>query len=360
MKRIVVKVGTSVLTHDDGSLNLRSIRNITEQIVAIKKQKIDVVLISSGACGAGKNIYKENDFVKKKDLLSKDKITQRQVFASIGQPRLLHRYLEAFLLHNFFCAQILVTKEDFRDRGHFLNMSNCMHALLSNQIVPIINENDAISIDERMFSDNDELAGMISTMVNADKLVIMTNVDGLFTGDPKLLDSKLIEKINPNDNWRQYIQDTKSSMGRGGMKTKCQMADKLARLGVETILVNGERENAMLNVINNEIPCTRFVAHSKVSSIKKWIAVSEDSKKGSIIVNKGAEEAISQNGGSLLPIGAIGVSGNFKKGDIVAIKNKDGETFALGVARYDIERCKERIGKPNQKPMVHRDALFLG
>lgn len=358
MSRIVVKVGTNVLTDDDGKLDDKIIAGLVKQISEIKRQHTDVVLISSGAVASGKKIYQQTDSVKKRDLLSRDKIIQRQVFASLGQIKLMDTYFKEFLKHRFFCSQVLATREDFRDRKHYLNMRNCLEGLLSNHIVPIINENDVISIQELMFSDNDELAAMISSMINAKKLIILTNVNGLYDGDPDKKGAKLIEKVDCDDNCQACICDKKSTLGRGGMATKCKIGQKLSKMGIETVLVNGKQEDVLHKVLSNDFKGTTFMASKKVSAIKKWLAVAPDIERGAIMVNKCAQEAILK-GASILPVGVIGVEGNFEEGSTIYIKNEEGDVFAGGLIRVTSEEAREKIGKSNQEPLVRRDYIFL-
>lgn len=358
MKRIVVKIGTNVLTDARGELDYDLIRSLVAQIVAIKKNHIDVVVVTSGAVAAGKGEYRAHDCVKKKDLLSKDKIAQRQVFASIGQTRLMDLYYRYFLENCFFCAQVLATKEDFRDREHFLNMHNCLEALLYNHIVPIINENDVISINELMFSDNDELAGLLSSMISADRLIILTNVDGLYNGDPASPAAQLIGEVKTGDKWRNFISAQKSSLGRGGMETKCAMAEKLAKIGIETIFTNGKNEQALARVMSGDYIGTRFVPAKKASGVKKWAAVSAGRGGRYAVLNAGATEAV-RKGASVLLVGVVGIEGEFAKGDLIELKDEKGAVFGIGVARFASAEAQAKIGQKNEKPLVHLDSLFL-
>ncbi len=358
MTKIVVKVGTNVLTDEEGKLDNKIIANLVEQISTIKRQKIDIALITSGAVGAGKKRYEQEDSVKKRGLLSKEKIVQKQVFASLGQIKLMETYSKYFLKHKFFCAQVLATREDFRDRKHYLNMRNCLQELLSNHIVPIINENDVISIQELMFSDNDELAAMVSSMINAQKLILLTNVDGLYDGDPDDPDSKLITEVKVNEKWEKYVCEKKSSLGRGGMSTKCKIGQRLGKMGIETILVNGKQKDVLLKVIKGDFRGTTFMASKKVSAVKKWIAVAPDIKRGAIVVNDGAKEAI-LDGASLLPVGIVDIEGYFEEGSTVYVKGEDGKVFAGGLVRMNSKQAKTKIGQSNQSPLIRRDYIFL-
>ncbi|MEL6945571.1 MAG: glutamate 5-kinase, partial [Bacteroidota bacterium] len=230
-QRIVIKVGTNVITQEDGLLDLTAISHIIDQLVTIKKKGIEVVLVSSGAVGAGRSLYP-----KTKGL---SKVIQRQVFSAIGQVQLMHWYQSLLSNYQIFCAQVLATKEDFRDRQHYLNMQNCLLGLMRNDVLPIVNENDVVSINELMFTDNDELASLIAAMINADTLVILSSVDGVFNGDPKDIDSQLITEVKAKDKKaEEVVLPQKSSFGRGGMSTKIRMAQQSASMGTTVVIAN--------------------------------------------------------------------------------------------------------------------------
>ena len=198
-----------------------------------------MLLISSGAVAAGRSLYQ---FQKKADT-----VVQRQVLASIGQVKLISLYKDIFDKQKMLCSQVLVTKEDFKSRTHYLNMQNCLSALLSNHIVPIINENDVVSVTELMFTDNDELAGLVSAMMNADILIILTNVDGIYDGDPDLPGTTLLTTYDPKKiNLQQIATGKKSGFGRGGILTKCQTSEKIASMGIPVHIANGRTENIVL------------------------------------------------------------------------------------------------------------------
>lgn len=358
MNRIVVKIGTSVITKEDGSPDEDVMKNLVAQIVQIKRSKIDVAVISSGAVAFGKRLYQKNECVKNKFLDSQKKTAQRQAYASMGQVSLMNTYFDLFLRENFFCAQVLATREDFRSRKHYLNMRDCINTLLTNHIVPILNENDVVAVDELMFSDNDELAGMTAAMIEADMLVILSNVDGLYDGDPDNPEKKVLHEIAPDYKLEKFISHKKSTTGRGGMLTKCKVAKKLSKIGIETYLVNGKHKNVLIDIFEGKKIGTHFLTEKKVSAVKKWMAISRGIEKGAIIVNKGAEEAI-KKGASILPVGVIDIEGEFEKDDVVIIKNDKLEKFGVGIVKQNSEEAKLLIGKKGEKPLVRRDFLFL-
>src|ERR1700733_4706117 len=186
--RIIIKIGSNVLTQKDGLPDLKRISHLVEQIAKVKKQGKEVVLVSSGAVASGRSLINISEKF--------DSVATRQLFASIGQVKLINTYAYEFEKYNILCSQVLVTKEDFRDRLHYLNMKNCLKILLQHHVVPVVNENDVVSVTELMFTDNDELAGLIASMLNAQALIILSNVDGLYDGDPKAAGSKVIEEVS--------------------------------------------------------------------------------------------------------------------------------------------------------------------
>ncbi len=249
--RIVVKVGTNVLTGANGAIDLGIIGQLTHQIALLKQIKVEVVLISSGAVGTGKSILQLPDNL--------NLVTQRQVYASVGQIGLISRYQNAFHQYHLSCAQLLVTKEDFRDREHYINMQRCLLALMRDEIVPIVNENDVISISELMFTDNDELAVMVAALVNADALFILSNVDGVLTKD-----GALIEAVYSDDKKvYEHITSGKSSFGRGGMLTKVRVCQKAAKMGIDTYIAHGKKGVLESIALEKPFKATHFRARSK-------------------------------------------------------------------------------------------------
>ncbi len=351
----MVKVGTNVLTRADGRLDLTIISNLVDQLAILKQAGVEVVLVSSGAVGAARSLFS--------DLHKMNKVVRRQLLSSVGQTRLLQVYQTFLEHHGLFCAQVLATKEDFRDRQHYLNMKNCLLALMRPDILPIINENDVISIDELMFTDNDELAAWIASMVGAEALFVLTNVDGIFTGHPDHPDSELLQSIDPDDaSVFQYIAPNKSSFGRGGMATKFRTAQRVAKLGISTYILNGKKWDSLQLLWNGELEkYTQVTAKKDVSNIKKWIAFNERASTGKVYINPGAETALSdpQTVNSLLPVGITTVDGHFEKGDLIELYNAQKELIGKGIAQYDSLLAQERIGKTGHKPLVHYDHLFL-
>lgn len=353
-KKIVIKVGTNVISKDNGLLDYEQIENLVEQISYLKKQQVEIILVSSGAVGAGRSMINLDT--------NTNMVIRRQILASIGQPKLLNTYSDMFEKHKYICAQILATKEDFRDRLHYLNMKNCFNALLQDNIIPIVNENDVVSVTELMFTDNDELAGLIASMLNVDALIILTNVDGVYKGHPKDKDSTLISEIDiKNPEFKQFISPEKSQFGRGGMLTKYGIGEKMSSIGISTHIINGKKNDSLKDLVSGKKIGTKFLVKKDVSNIKKWIAYSEGYEKGTVYINEGAEKALQskEKAISLLPIGISSINGDFEKGDIIKICNEKNEYLGLGLAQYSSNKANNIIGKKGQKPLIHYNYIFL-
>lgn len=352
-KLVTIKVGSNVITNADGYPDDAVITSISKQIRALRDNGYSVMLISSGAVAAGRSIYQ---FPKKTDT-----VIQRQVLASIGQVKLISRYKELFDQQGIICSQVLVTKEDFKSRHHYLHMKNCLTALLSNDIVPIINENDVISVTELMFTDNDELAGLVSAMTNTNRLIILTNVDGVYDGDPSNKDTRLIDVFDSTlINVNEISSGKKSGFGRGGILTKCLTADKIAAMGIAVHIANGRTPDVVTKILAGEPVGTLFPARRQSSNFKKYMAHAYEEPKGKVVINAGAKAILlADKAKSLLPVGLVGVIGKFKKGDIIRIVDEQGKELGLGLARYGNEKAQEVVGLKDQKPIIHYDHLYL-
>lgn len=356
MKRIAVKIGSNVLTRKDGTLDVTQMSALVDQLAALHHEGYELVLISSGAVASGRSEVK----VSKK----LDAVSSRQLYSAVGQAKLINRYYELFRDHGLRCGQVLTTKESFGSRIHYLNQKHCMEVMLENGVIPIVNENDTISVTELMFTDNDELSGLIATMMGMDALVILSNVDGIYTGNPSDQNARLISAVeSTKTDLSVYVQASHSSFGRGGMLTKCRIAQKVADEGILVIIANGKRPNVLLELLTegSSTPCTRFLPSSKpVSSVKKWIAHSEGFAKGEIRINRGAEVALlAPEANSLLLVGVTKVEGEFEKDDIVRIVNEDGKSLGLGCVGYSSDEARRLIGSRDRKPLIHYDYLYI-
>ena len=354
-KKIAVKIGSNVLTRPDGTLDITRMSALVDQISVLHKLGVQLALISSGAVASGRSVM---GLSKKMDI-----VEQRQLYSTVGQAKLINHYWELFREHGIIVGQVLTTKTNFEGRSQYLNQRNCIRIMLENKVIPIVNENDAVSVSELMFTDNDELSGMIASMLGMEALVILSNIDGIFDGAPSNPDSKVIRTIRKGQDLSDFIQTSKSTFGRGGMQTKTSIARKIADEGIEVIIANGKKDNILVELLDKrkDMVCTRFEAStSEVSSVKKWIAHSDGFAKGEIHINENAEKALTgPEATSLLPVGITAITGNFEKDDIVKIIGVKGQTIGVGKAQYSSEKAVPLIGRKNQKPLVHYDYLYL-
>ena len=355
-KRIAVKIGSNVLTRKDGTLDITRMSALVDQIAELHKAGMEIVLISSGAVASGRSELKQHRKL--------DAVSARQLFSAVGQAKLINRYFELFREHGIACGQVLTMKENFATRQHYLNQRHCMEVMIENGVIPIVNENDTISVTELMFTDNDELSGLIASMMNMEALILLSNIDGIYNGNPENPQSRVITEITGNrQNLSEYIQTKKSSFGRGGMLTKCNIARKVADEGIMVIIANGKKENILPDVLrkNSNTVCTRFLpAEKPASSIKKWIAHSEVFAKGEIHINACAQETLmSHQAASLLPIGVTRIEGDFEKDDIVRIFDHEGNQIGVGRIGYNSEKARSLIGKQGARPLIHYDYLYL-
>lgn len=354
-KRIAVKIGSNVLAGTVDALNCERIDHIVDMIETLNKVGVEVIVISSGAVAAGRATFPTD---KKLDTVS-----ARQLWSAIGQVKLMNTYSDSFGRYSKSCAQVLTTKENFGDRRHYLNMRNCISVMLDNGVVPIVNENDTISVTELMFTDNDELSGMVSSMMDCEALIILSNVDGIFNGMPGTPGVSLIPEIDANDNSHEsYISAQKSGFGRGGMHTKYSVARKIALEGIQVYIANGARKNILTDIVlGNDVPFTTFKPNTKkLNSSRKWLAHSDSFAKGSVTINQGAKMALfAETASSLLFVGVTQINGFFMKGDIIRIQDEDGNMLAMGKSQYDSDDALTLVGKKAPKPLVYYDYMYI-
>jgi glutamate 5-kinase len=237
MSRIVVKVGSNVLTTEKGKLNITRLSSLVDQIAWMKEHGYEVILVTSGAVACGRQELKVDHEL--------DSAEQRQLFSAMGQVKLINLYYDLFREYNIHIGQVLTMKENFVEGEQYTNQRNCMAIMLDNGVIPIVNENDTVCLTELMFTDNDELSGLIAQMMGAETLILLSNIDGIFTGNPKDPESEIIRKVRPEDNLDKYIQTSKSSAGRGGMESKYHTARTVAASGIRVMIANGNRENIL-------------------------------------------------------------------------------------------------------------------
>jgi glutamate 5-kinase len=284
------------------------------------------------------------------------------MWAAIGQIKLMSNYQFLFGKYGIQAAQVLATKENFGDRRHYLNMKNCISAMLDNKVLPIVNENDTVSVNELMFTDNDELSGLISSMMDCNSLIILSNVDGIFTGVPSEEGSELIRKIDDETECiEKYISASKSEFGRGGMSSKSSISRKIAAQGIDVFIANGQRDAIITDIVRGkDVPFTHFVAnHKKETGVKKWISHSGAFARGAVTINDGARNALINEKSSLLMVGITQVHGYFEKGDVVSILAEDGTRIGLGKSHYDSGIAEQHVGKKMPRPFIHYHFLVL-
>ena len=353
-KRIVIKIGSQVLCNPDGTLNRDVLANLVSQVAALRLDNWQVLLVSSGAVAAGSGLGQLRRI--------SDPVARKQVLAATGQVHLMEAYRDLFARQSLTIAQVLSTKSDFQTRGHYLNMRGCIEALLTAGIVPIVNENDVVSVTELMFTDNDELAGLMAGMVNAELLCLLSTVPGVYDGDPDHANSQYIKCW---DDERYQIEDVvsrgTSTLGRGGMNNKLAVARKVARLGTEVVIADGTDPQIMQKILGEDQAGTRFPVIRDTSSAKKWLASADDHATGSVTANAGAEEALldSTRLTSLLLVGVEDVKGHFDRGDVIQILSSSGKVLGCGQSRYDHDDVEKLMGQRGHKPLIHYDYLYL-
>jgi glutamate 5-kinase len=362
-KIIVVKVGTNVLSRDDDTLDIERIEALAEQIYRLRESGRQVVLVSSGAIGSGLSLLK----LKKRP----DDLAHLQAAASIGQAHLIRLYDDCLRKYGFHAAQLLLTANDFKQRGRYLNVRNTLLTLFEYGALPIVNENDTVSVEEIRFGDNDRLAAMVANLLQAPLLVILSVIDGLYDGDPADPASKVIRLVEKwNESLLGLAMDTKSSRGTGGMQTKLDAARIATACGGNVIIANGKQARVLDQILDGNEVGTLFLAQGlEVPAWKRWIGYNVP-PRGRFVLDAGARQAIEKQGKSLLAIGIKSVQGEFEKGQIVALVNETGEEFARGLTNYnsgDVAKIAgkrsdgmaEILGKVPYAEVIHRDNLVV-
>ncbi|WP_435018947.1 glutamate 5-kinase [Tundrisphaera sp. TA3] len=359
----VVKVGSSVLTGPDGTLDPERIGHLAEQISAISATGRRVALVSSGAVAAG---------IGQLGLARRpDNLRQLQAAAAVGQSFLIRAYDEGFRRHGRHAAQLLLTHEDFDSRARYLNMRNTLTALFEYDAVPVINENDTISVDEIKFGDNDKLAAMVANLLQAPLLVILSVVDGLCRSDPGASGMGEVVPLVANlDEALGLAGDSKSSLGTGGMRSKLQAAGLVTRAGGSVIIASGKKPEPLTRILNGEAVGTLFLAKGQTQGARKrWIGLTAR-PKGHIVVDAGARQALESGLKSLLSIGVIDVVGDFEKGDVISVRDLEGAEFARGLTNFAApdarqvrglrtDQARQVLGATLYAEVIHKDNLVL-
>ncbi len=363
-RRIVVKVGSSILASLEKGLHYETFSHLTKEISELKRQGYEIVLVSSGAIAAGmeKLGYKTRP----------QSITQKQATAAVGQSRLIHIYENYFSRYQQMVAQVLLTHDDLSHRRRFLNARNTLLALLELGIIPIINENDTVVVDEIKVGDNDNLSALITNLIGADLLIILTDIEGICERDPRSHpDAKCISLIEDIDaDMEGVMGETKSQMSVGGMASKIQAARKASRFGIPTVVACGTKKEVLRQILKGKEIGTLILPKIKtLSSRKHWIAFNLK-PKGDVIVDEGAKKAIVQKGKSLLPSGVLEVRGSFGRGDSISCVGPRGKEFARGLVNYSVQELdkikglrtgeiEKVLGYKYSDEIIHRDDLVV-
>lgn len=367
---IVVKVGTSGITTTQGKLDEEEMHKLTSQIAAVTKRGDKVILVTSGAVAAG--IAELGIPPKPNDVVF------QQAAAATGQSVLMAKYRELFKEHGLKVAQILLTAEDLSNRASYVHTCNVLKMLLKANVVPIINENDVTSVAELRqregytvnFSDNDILSVLVASAIEADMLIILSDVDGLFTADPQQPDAKLIKTVEAITPELKRSLSGKSKRGRGGIQIKIKAAEIATSCGIPVVIANSRRENVLLDVLDAKDVGTFFKPQNAMSAVKRWIAYGA-AVKGQVHVNEGAKKAILE-GSSLLPVGITRVVGTFNMGDVVSIMDQKGVEFAKGNPNFtsaelnqikgqQVTEVQEKLGSDKPKEAIeHRNIHLIG
>jgi len=347
-KRIVIKLGTNVLRNDEGYVSLPRVYTFIEDIATLVKSGKEVIVITSGAVGLGK---------KRLGLESTSGTALKQACAAIGQGKLMSIYENGFDTYGLTAAQILLTEDDFSVRERYLSLRTTLNKLLELGAIPVINQNDTVTtldilprfLEEDMqvcFSDNDKLSALVASELDADLLIILSDIDGLYDDNPKTNpNAKLLKSVEEVDDNILSLASGVSVGGRGGMETKLKAARLVTRFGGKVLIANGKLPYIIKKIFEGEDVGTMFLPqHGSLSDKKRWIGYATNIV-GKIIVNDGAKHALTEQEKSLLPIGVVGVKNSFKKGDVISILDENKNEFARGIVNYDSESCKKLVGR---------------
>ena len=359
-KRWVIKVGTSTLTTQDGHFSFHQLDKIISQVLVLLHRGVEVVLVSSGAIALGMETLK---------LAKRPKtLPHLQACAAIGQGKLMKAYETAFSERGFHTAQVLLTRDEFQDRRRYLNAKNTVESLLKMNIVPVVNENDTVATEEIKFGDNDMLAAQVANLAEADLLVFLSDIDGLYLKDRTLI--RRIRSFGELKEYTRHIYPKRSEKTAGGMKAKLEAAQVAMRSGIPIVLANGRDEDVINRILTGEEVGSLFCpTESKTNARKRWLAHSAQ-VKGSLTVDLGAYRALVEAKRSLLPSGVLGCSGHFKVGDLVQLMDREGSIFGRGLINYsydELEKIKGRktteisdiLGYTRSDELIHRNNLVL-
>ncbi|MDF0728013.1 glutamate 5-kinase [Cytobacillus sp. S13-E01] len=335
--RIVVKIGSSSLTSLHGEVSRRKLEKLVDEIVQLKDAGHEVLVVSSGAVAAG---YRKLGCLERPSSLP-----EKQAAASIGQGLLMEAYSELLLSHGYVASQILITRSDFSNETRYNNVRNTLNVLLERGIIPIVNENDTVTIDRLKFGDNDTLSAKVAGLVEADKLIILSDIDGLYNADPRENpDAKLLERVHKiTPSIEEAAGDSGSAVGTGGMRSKIDAVKIAMASGISTFLGKAGTKDILVDAVNQSAKGTYFIPMDDMINLnqkKQWIAFNSG-PEGEILITEEARTSIIENEKSLFPTGVYGVNGNFKKGSVVKILDKEGKSIGLGVIKYSSEQLRQ-------------------
>lgn len=342
VQKIVVKVGTSTLTKSDGQLNIDKIKKIVLELSNLSDKGYDVALVTSGAVGAGMGMLNMPERPKT--------LSEKQAVSAVGQVSLMHLYQTLFQEYNKVIGQLLLTKGEFSDRRRYLNVRNVCNTFFDKKIIPVINENDAIVADELKVGDNDTMSALVSGLIDADLVIILSDIDGLYNKNPqKYNDAKLIELVGDiTEDVKNMAGGEGSKFGTGGMITKIIAAEMATKIGTNLVIANGDDPKNITRVVEKENIGTLFVRkNKKISSKKYWLAYGTN-KKGIVTIDEGAEKAL-LSGKSLLPVGIKSVEGRFDEGAVIKIENLKKEIIATGITNYSSDEIEVIKGKQSEE-----------
>jgi len=362
-RRWVVKIGSALLTNDGQGLDSEAIRRWVDQLAVLRQQGVEIVLVSSGAVAEGMTRLGWSS--------RPNELNRLQAAAAVGQTGLVQAYEANFQRHDTHTAQILLTHDDLTSRNRYLNARAALKTLISMGVVPVVNENDTVVTDEFRFGDNDTLAALVANLIEADGVVLLTDQQGLFTGDPRSNpDAELISEVRAEDESIIAMAGDGGRLGRGGMATKVRAARLAARSGAVTLIASGREENVLLRLKAGEQLGTLLVPErSPMAARKQWIA-GHLQARGTLVLDAGAVAALSERGKSLLPAGVRSLSGRFTRGEMVLMTDESGKVVARGLVNYGAADAEKIIGKPSaliesllgyvsEEELVHRDNLVL-
>ena len=370
-QRIIVKIGTNVLTNGTDSLNQKTMSSLAAQIATLIQKDIEVILITSGAIAAGR--HKANSNHRTENLTTKD-VHSRQVLAAVGQAQLMRSWDEIFQKHSIIAGQALLTRNDLNDRAGYLNARTTLTQMLSLKILPIINENDVVSIeeiDQSTIGDNDYLSAQVANLVDADLLLILTDTEGLFSENPHTNNSAyLIKKVEKIDDSIMKMAGKPSERGTGGMSSKIIAARLATQHGAHVIIAHGHKDSVIIDACNHKNVGTLFLPTGDRTESKRRYLMSGLQVQGRIIIDDGAVKALQHSGTSLLPAGVLSAEGNFLRGSVVEIYSDSNAHIATGIVNYDLDEIEKIAGKHSDDisktlgyahsiEIIHRNNLIL-